>query len=47
MARIIAREDYALSIGGGSCTSYTANRAVTKTRALSMGAKIRGTYSNN
>lgn len=30
MAKIIAREDFALSVGGGSCSSYVANRGVTK-----------------
>ena len=30
MAKLIAREDFALSIGGGTCSSYVANRGVTK-----------------
>lgn len=47
MARIIAREDQALQIGGGSCSSYVANRAVTKARAVSYGATVVGTYSDN
>lgn len=47
MARIIAREDQALSIGGGSCSSYVANRGVTKARAVSYGATVVGTYSDN
>lgn len=47
MAEIIAREDQAKDIGGGSCSAYIENRAVTKTRAESMGAGVRGTYSNN
>lgn len=47
MARIIAREDYALKVGAGSCSSYTANRGVTKARAVSYGASVSGTYSDN
>lgn len=47
MAKLIAREDYALSIGGGSCSSYTANRGVTKSKAESFGATVTGSYSSN
>lgn len=47
MADLIAREDYALSIGGGGCSSYAANRGVTKARAISMGASVSGSYSDN
>lgn len=47
MARIIAREDYALKVGHGSCSSYTANRGVTRARAVSYGASINGSYSDN
>lgn len=47
MAEIIAREDEALSIGGGSCSAYVTNRGVTKARAESMGAGARGNYANN
>lgn len=47
MADLIAREDYALSIGGGGCSSYAANRGVTKARANSMGAAVSGSYASN
>ena len=36
MANVIAREDKALTVGGGSCSSYTANRMVTKAKAVSF-----------
>jgi hypothetical protein len=44
---IIAREDEALSIGGGGCSSYAANRCVTRARAISMGNAVAGSYSDN
>lgn len=47
MAKLISREDYALKVGHGSCSSYTANRGVTKARAISYGASISGSYSDN
>lgn len=47
MARLISREDYALKVGAGTCSSYVANRGVTKARATSYGASISGTYSDN
>jgi hypothetical protein len=47
MAKLIAREDYALEVGNGSCSSYTANRGVTKARAVSYGASVSGSYSDN
>lgn len=47
MAKLIAREDFALSVGGGSCSAYQANRGVTKAKAESFGCRIRITYSDN
>ena len=47
MAKLIAREDFALSVGGGSCNAYQANRGVTKAKAESFGCRIRITYSDN
>ena len=47
MAKLIAREDYALKVGHGSCSSYSASRAVTRARAVSYGASISGSYSDN
>ena len=47
MAKLIAREDYALKVGNGSCSSYVANRAVTRARAISYGASVSGSYSDN
>lgn len=47
MAKLIAREDYALKVGHGSCSSYTANRGVTRARAVSYGASMSGSYSDN
>jgi hypothetical protein len=47
MARIIAREDYALALGKYACTLYSANRAVTKAQAVSFGTGVRGTYLDN
>ena len=44
---IIAREDEALSIGGGGCSSYVANRCVTRARAISMGNTISTSYADN
>ena len=45
MASRIAREDEALSIGGGSCSAYTANRAATKAQAVLFGCTIRANTS--
>lgn len=46
MAYKIATEKEAAAIGGGS--SYTANLAVTKVRAIALGCTIRlTTYTNN
>ena len=47
MTEIIAREDEALAIGEGSCSVYIANRGVTKAQAISMGAGVHGTYTDN
>lgn len=47
MAKLISREDYALSVGGGSCSSYVAERGVTKTKAISFGATVSGSYADN
>ena len=47
MAKIIANEEYAKYVGGGSCSSYSAKRAVTKARAVSLGCTIRIAYENN
>lgn len=47
MAKLIAREDHALSVGGGSCSSYSAARAVTKAQAVTFGCTIRISYDNN
>lgn len=47
MAKLIAREDFALSVGGGSCSSYVANRAVTKRQAIAFGCSLRISYSDN
>ena len=44
---IIAREDEALSIGGGGCSSYIANRCVTRARAISMGNSVSTSYADN
>lgn len=44
---LIAREDEAKSIGGGSCTSaYEANKGVTAARAVSFGCTLRIAYSD-
>lgn len=46
MANRIANEKEAATIGGG--TSYTANLAVTKVRAIALGCTIRLTsYTDN
>ena len=47
MAKIIANEEYAKSVGGGSCSAYESNRAVTKVKAVSFGCTIRIAYDNN
>ena len=45
MAKIIANEEYAKSVGGGSCSAYESNRAVTKVKAVSFGCTIRATVT--
>ena len=48
MAEIIATEQQALAIGGGSCSSYVTYRAVTKSQATYFGASTKNnTYANN
>ena len=47
MARIIAREDEALSVGTRSCSFYEANRGVTKARAISYGVTFKGNYTDD
>ena len=48
MAEIIATEQQALAIGGGSCSSYVTYRAVTKQQATYFGASTRNnTYANS
>jgi hypothetical protein len=48
MADLIANEGFALTVGGGSCSSYSATRAVTKSKAVAFGCTIRvNTYVDN
>lgn len=47
MARIIAREDYAQSKGGRSCSAYVVNRGVDYTQAIALGAGVKGSYASN
>jgi hypothetical protein len=45
MANIIANEEQAANIGGG--TNYTEDLMVTRIRAVALGCNIRNTYDNN
>ena len=46
MADLIATEAYAQSIGGAN-VSYTPNLGCTKSRAIALGCKVLGTYTDN
>lgn len=46
MANLIATEAYAQSIGGAPI-SYTSNLCYTKSRAITLGCKVSGIYTDN